>query len=104
MKSLTTSSTGKYLHSRREFFLSNTSDFANTQKIFGTTAAFFYFLTWYVAPSLMLALSILPMDSAALTGTVDFSTTILCCPGVTMSAMSLAARSTYFRSGALPFP
>ncbi len=52
----------------------------------------------------MFALRILPMDSAALTGTVDFSTTILCCPGVTMSAMSRAARSTYFRSGALPFP
>ena len=43
------------------------------------------------------------IDSAALTGTVDFSTTILL-PSVTVSAMSRAARSTYFKSGALPLP
>lgn len=43
------------------------------------------------------------MLSAALTGTVDFSTMILK-PSSTVSEMSRAASSTYFRSAALPLP
>ena len=42
------------------------------------------------------------MLSAALTGTVLFSTTIFAC--VEISAIFLAAVSTYFKSGARPFP
>merc|ERR1719319_2246683 len=45
------------------------------------------------------------MLSAAFTGTVDFSTTIfLPAPSSTVSAIILAASSTYLRSAALPFP
>ena len=42
------------------------------------------------------------MDSAALTGTVDFSTTIL--EKVASSAIFRAQDSTYFRSAARPAP
>ena len=53
----------------------------------------------------MLCLNMLEILSAAFTGTVDFSTTIfLPCPSSTVSAIILAASSTYFRSAALPLP
>ena len=49
--------------------------------------------------------SVLEMLSAAFTGTVLFSTTIFLPPSSsTVSAIILAANSTYFRSAALPFP
>lgn len=57
--------------------------------------------TWYWTPRLWLAFRMLEMLSAALTGTVLFSTTIL--DWFATSAIILAAASTYFRSAALPY-
>ena len=58
-------------------------------------------LTWYLTPGRWLALRIWLMLSAAFTGTVLFSTTIL--ELVATSAILRAADSMYFRSAALPY-
>ena len=60
-------------------------------------------LPWYATPGLLMAFRIVAMLSAAFTGTVDFSTTILK-PLSTVSAMFRAAASTNLRSAALFFP
>ena len=57
--------------------------------------------TWYLTPGFKLARRILDMLSAAFTGTVLFSTTILDC--VDISAIILAADSMYFKSAARPW-
>lgn len=59
--------------------------------------------TWKLTEEFFFADKMVAMDSAALTGTVDFSTMILL-PVKTVSAISLAARSTNLRFGAFPFP
>ena len=61
------------------------------------------FLTWYTTPGLLIAFRMVAMLSAAFTGTVDFSTTILN-PLSTVSAMLRAAASTNLRSAALFLP
>ena len=61
----------------------------------------YFFLTWYLTPGFWLALRMLIILSAALTGTVDFSTTILLLFAV--PAILLAHASMYFKSAARPF-
>lgn len=56
---------------------------------------------WYFTSGFLLAERILAMLSAARTGTVLFSTTIL--SDVATSAIMRAALSTYFKSAALPY-
>ena len=59
-------------------------------------------VTWKVRLLLVLALKMRRMLSAARTGTVLFSTTIL--QPADTSAILRAQASMYFRSAALPFP